>query len=282
MIKRNHLIILAFFSSAALFSIFLVRSDSFSRATGRLFMYTAYRDGGNFYRTADRSDFRTDERWLHALLFDHMREGVRGSARHVPADPFHKVFGDTYRSWKVFPFAGPVSMGNREGYAVGADYRSFMQDPWDDLVLRSLYCDVYGYSQEDFRVLGSLSPDGGYVDTHVLLALLFLRENGCYERPERDVAIERVSDMLLRSAEKDGSWSDLFSERIVFLYWAGEGDRVKPEWIGRIVRAQGRDGGWSDPSWGDGSNPHSTGLSMLAIRYFLEGNSRPAFLSPLE
>lgn len=282
MTKKNRTIILASLSFALLLATSLSFREPLSRVAEQLSLYTAYRDGGNFYRTRDRSEFRTDERWLHALLFDHMRAGMRGDARHIPNDPFDKVLGKNHRSWKVFPFSGPVSMGPRQGYAVGTDYQSFIQDPWDDLVLRSLYCDVYGYSDEDFRVLGSLSPDGGYTDTHVLLALLFLRENGCYDRPERDFAIGKVSDMLVRAAEEDESWSDLFSERIVFLYWAGEGERVKPEWIDRIVRAQAADGGWADASWGEGSNPHSTGLSMLAIRYFLEGSGRVGFLSPLE
>ncbi len=282
MTTRNRKIIAAFFAFVFLIAGAWLFREPLSRVAERLSIYTAYRDGGNFYRTAERSDFRTDERWLHALLFDHMREGMRGDARHLPGDPFDKVLGESRRAWKVFPFAGPVSMGNRQGYAVGTDYRSFMQDPWDDLVLRSLYCDVYGYSDEDFRVLGTLSPDGGYTDTHVLLALLFLRENGCYDRPEREFAIRTVSDMLVRAAEQDGDWSDLFSERIVFLYWAGEGARVKPEWIDRIVSAQEQDGGWADEAWGEGSNPHSTGLSMLALRYFLEEKGSAEFLSPLD
>lgn len=278
--NRRKLTSVLLFSVVAIVAAFF--REDLSHLAGRLALYESYRDGGRFYAAADRSAFRTDERWLTALLFDHMRGAMRGDVRGVPGDPFEKALGEDRRSWKVFASTDPVAMEDRFGYAVGNDYRRFLEDPWDDLLLRALYCDVYGYSDEDFRILGTLRPDGGYTDTHVLLALLFLRENGCYERPERDSATGTLIGMLVRAAEKETGWSDLFSERVVFLYWAGAGDRVKPEWIDRIVAAQGADGGWADAAWGEGSNPHSTGLSLLSIRYFLEGNDRPEFLSPLD
>lgn len=282
MIPRSRAIILTAVSCSVLIMVAFIFRVPLDHARDRLSLYTTYREGGNFYRNAARSTFAADERWLYALLFDHMKASLRGKARGVSGDPFDKVLGERFRSWKVFPFSKPVSMGSREGYAVATQYRPFMEDPLDDIVLRSLYCDVYGYSDADFRVLGSLSPDRGYTDTHVLLSLLFLRENGCFARPERDAAIAHVSERVVRAAGEDKIWSDLFSERVVFLYWAGEGERVKPEWISAIARAQQGDGGWADPLWGETSNPHSTGLSMLALRYFLEGGKSVRFLSPLE
>ncbi len=264
--------------SGALFSYrdaLSVMADDFS-------LYVKYRAGADFYRDHSGNDFRTDERWLSALLFEYRRTILSGEVERVSHDPFLRVLGERKRSFSVFDSMDPVRSESGYGYRVSSEYRRFLVDPWDEILLKPLYCDVYGYSDRDFSALASIPLDGGYADTHKLLGLLFLREQGCYDRAMLDRMIRQGSERIAGSAESDAGWSDLSSERIVFLYWAGEGSLVKREWVERIADAQGSDGGWSDPDFGSGSNAHSTGLSLLAIRYFLEGKTPVSFFAPLD
>lgn len=273
----------AVFLCAILFSgvVFSYRG-TLSDAIGKFPLYVKYRVGADFYRTHSEKDFRTDERWLAALLFGYRNAIGRGDAEPVTRDPFLRVLGEHKRALSVFESPDPIRTKDGYDYRIKGEYRRFLVDPWDAVLLRTLYCRVYGYSDADFSALASVPLDGKYADTHKLLGLLLLREQRCYDRDILDRMIRQGAEHIARSADEDPRWSDLFSERVVFLYWAGEGSLVKREWIDRIAEAQGGDGGWMDPSWGADPNAHSTGLSMLAIRYFLEGENGAEFFAPFD
>lgn len=280
-LKQRHCLLFLFAASVAC-GVFFFFLRALPQASMSLGVYEAYRRGGNFYRGVDRAALHVDERWLAALLFERWRPALERDARARSFDPFEKALSSSWGVPDVFSLPVATRVGDRLGYEISPSYRMFLRDPWDDLLLRALYCDVYGYTPQDFQVLGRLVPDQGYTDTHVLLALLFLRENGCYDTPERERAMRSVVERVSQAAENDKEWSDLYSERIAFLYFAGEGERVKPEWIRRIVAAQERGGGFRDPLFGDEPNAHSTGLSLLVFRYFLEQAKEPSFFAPLD
>lgn len=282
MSKKKYLLIFLLVSVAGLVGFSGMFLRAFPQTSQPLRIYEAYRRGGEFYREVDKAALQIDERWLAALLFDRWHPAPVGDAGSTSSDPFEKVLSSSREASDVFSSPVPTLVGERLGYEISPQYQAFLRDPWDDLLLRALYCDRYAYAQQDFQALGALAPDQGYTDTHVLLALLFLRENGCYETPEREKAIAWTVDRVSRAAENDTKWSDLYSERIVFLYFAGEGDRVKPQWIELILNAQGHDGGFRDSLFGEKPNAHSTGLSLLALRYFLEQQGKPSFLAPLD
>ncbi len=256
--------------------------DALSGAADRFSLYVDYRAGADFYRTHSEKDFRTDERWLSALLFGYRNAIGRGDAEPMARDPFLRVLGEHKRALSVFETPDPIRTEDGYDYRIKGEYRRFLVDPWDAMLLRALYCRIYGYSDADFSALASVPLDGKYADTHKLLGLLLLREQRCYDQDILDRMIRQGAEHIARSAAADQQWSDLFSERIVFLYWAGEGSLVKRDWIDRIAEAQGREGGWTDPTWGADPNAHSTGLSMLAIRYFLEGKEKVEFLAPFD
>jgi hypothetical protein len=278
--RRIVFVVFSFF--VLLGGVVFLYHDGISGAVDRFSLYVQYREGARFYRDSDEKAFRTDERWFSSLLFEYREAVLRGDAEPVYRDPFLRVLGEGKRVFSIFESFDPAGSGGEYRYRIKKEYRHFLVNPWDDVLLRILYCGTYGYSDRDFAALASIPLDGAYADTNKLFGLILLREQGCYDREKLDRIIRQGAEHLSRSAENDREWSDLFSERVVFLYWAGEGSLVKREWIDLIADAQQQDGGWADPALSDDSNAHSTGLSMLAIRYFLEGNDEVRFFAPLD
>jgi hypothetical protein len=148
--------------------------------------------------------------------------------------------------------------------------QAVLTDPTDDVILKALYCDVQGYDAFDYTLLRTMRDEsGGYGDTHFLLGILFLTRLGCISdsvvSDDRSAVVARI----IAAQKADPVFSDLYAERVVLLYWAGHGDVVSYAWIKKIQEAQMSDGGWRNVGQ-DTSDPHATGLSGLALQYFIE------------
>ncbi len=162
-------------------------------------------------------------------------------------------------------------------YFANEKYQKYLRDPWDDIMLKSLYCDIIGFDDLDFDLLMSLADNlGGYADTHIYLSLLFLKENGCYNLSRINGSIDKLTNILVDIQDRETVFDDVYAERIVFLYWAGNGNKVKKEWIDLIKSSQNPDLGWPNLD-GRKSVPHSTGLALLSILYFEEGIDKQEF-----
>lgn len=145
---------------------------------------------------------------------------------------------------------------------------------WNDILIKSLYCDKTGYDEKDFFILKLMhQKNGGYLDTHYLLALLLLKENGCFDKKNIDEEINKVSADITKAADQDNEFSDLYAERITFLYMAGKGSSVKKEWIDLIANNFSTETGWIDPKSKNGFSVHVNGLALLSIIYYLENKS---------
>ena len=60
--------------------------------------------------------------------------------------------------------------------------------------------------------------------------------------------------------------NDLTLEAAAFLYLAGQGERINPSFVNRVLASQNNDGGWEkDPNGQDGSYWHSTILGLLFL-----------------
>ncbi|EKD58696.1 MAG: hypothetical protein ACD_56C00068G0002 [uncultured bacterium] len=161
---------------------------------------------------------------------------------------------------------------NGNFYSVTSTGGSF--GAWNDILVKALYCDISKYDSQDFFVLNLMhKQNGGYFDTHFLLALMLLKENKCWEEIKINEQIEKVSRDIIKAIENDKSFGDLYSERIVFLYWAGYGDEIKKEWIEWIKNNFDAEYGWQDERK-PGLNMHTTGLSLLAMIYFDEKENK--------
>jgi hypothetical protein len=141
--------------------------------------------------------------------------------------------------------------------------------PSDIIIVHALYCDrpERGLPIDYSRMLDREAGDGGYHLTHVLLALIWVQENGCeLELPDGFLdAIYHANAALINT---DSAVTDLELEAAAFLYLAGQGDLVDDSFIERAILSQNGDG-----SWGSSSNEeeaeywhwHSTILGLLLL-----------------
>jgi hypothetical protein len=122
---------------------------------------------------------------------------------------------------------------------------------------------------------------GGYNLTHVVLALIWIQDNGC-EVPLPAGFIDQI--YLDNSALiNDGTVIDeLKIEAAAFLYLAGQGELVDDSFIERVIEVQNTDGGWlrfSDVQ--DGSNWHTTISALLLLLHVkYPADSYPPVLAP--
>lgn len=144
------------------------------------------------------------------------------------------------------------------------------KDTWDPILLKALYCDKTGYDEKDFQTLTSMRENvGGYNDTHYLFALIFLRENHCYNQNVITAEIAKTTRVLTEIEEKEKGFSDIYAERIVMLYWAGFGKDIQKTWIDRIAHSFTEKYGWDDKGTTT-FTAHTTGFSLLALLYYTE------------
>jgi len=170
------------------------------------------------------------------------------------------------------------SKSEDDSYKINPEYEFALEYRLDGIVLKALYCDVVGYNDEDFSILQTLNHgDGSYEDTHFLLSLLFLKINGCYDRNKIEKSITEATGSIINAEENDTSFSDLYAERIVMLYWAGYGRSVEGTWIDTVKNNFTNDPGWRINKFLLFSDSHPTGLALLSLIYYLEGKPQQSF-----
>lgn len=209
----------------------------------------------------------------------------RENLQTYAADPLKRLIDPEYpvpdlRFFRrAYPLE-PLAEINNNSYLLNPPYDKYLRDPYDDILFKALHCDLSTYDESDFAILKSIqNKTGDYADTHYFLGLLILRENQCFDRERIETEITATAADIVKAAEQDTAFSDLYVERIVFLYWAGLGDQVKEEWVDRIMQELTDDPGWRDGE-AEYSNAHTTGLALLALIYFESGQAKQDFYSP--
>lgn len=247
--------------------------------------------GLRFYTPDQIATLRVDDAFLLQLIrrFEQKRDHRMANATLVQnditsyaPDPFARLMNPEEKlsplvfHRRALPFEQLPSINNNS-YLIDPPYDAYLRDPWDDILFKVLACDTHGYDDGDFAILtSSRSNRGDYSDTHVLLGLLLLRGNHCYDTQKIEAEIPKAVSALIVGATQDSVFSDLYAERIVLLYWAGVGNVVKREWIEKIQSNL-----TTDPGWRSGadtfSNAHTTGLALLALLYFQDGQPHQPF-----
>lgn len=223
----------------------------------------------------------TDEYILSEHLWPQLIDPAR---RKFGVDPFDRLLGEEHsiNDFTVERLADDreqvqdlveIFGDHAEIYHVDDKWQKQLTTPYDRALLRALYCDRNTYDRFDLDFLRAHADHaGGYGDTHYAMGLIMLRRLGCVHDEEIASEIDDVARRIMAATEQDEIFSDLYAERIVTLYWLGHGDHVIFPWIMHIARNQKGDGGFWDRD-SSGSNPHTTALATLAIKYFLEGDS---------
>lgn len=251
------------------------------RFYAKIFFEPTREKARDFYRSY-ATPMRTDE---YIMLMWMWPEYALGAERLHERDPFFRIYADELRIEDLHirrrvdskeELAEFVAIFGVDEFLYDVDdiSRKTLRDPLDDFVIKALYCDTSGYDQFDYGLLGTIRDrQGGYGDTHYLLSILFLERLDCVSKEQlREDKVSVIND-IFRAQKNDQIFSDLYAERVVLLYWAGQGDLVRMPWVKRIADNIQSDGGWKDIG-SLGSDPHTTGLAVLAIKYFIsEGSS---------
>jgi len=173
------------------------------------------------------------------------------------------------------------------------DFNS-VTDPLNRLTIPALYSDRmnlphdYVYQLEDAMDKGFISvtqsinsgiiSDGAYLLTHVLLATIWLQNNNCSLQLSEDFS----SSLYQMNAALVGDGSkvnDIQLEAAAFLYQAGQGNMVHPDFVENVIEAQNPDGGWSIS--GDGPNNSNWHPTILALMFLLHIEFPTAPYSPM-
>jgi hypothetical protein len=117
--------------------------------------------------------------------------------------------------------------------------------------------------------------------THVLLAWVWIQENGC-AAPLSNSFIDAVYSATAALVNADSVVTDLELEAAAFLYLAGQDTRVDDAFVERVIATQRSDGGWlqsSDSSGESGWHPTILGLFILLHEEY-RAESYPPMLAP--
>ena len=135
----------------------------------------------------------------------------------------------------------------------------------DKFVVPALYCDQMQLPDNYAELLENAVRLGDYQLTHVLLAWIFIQENGC----NLSLPDGFIEDTYLATAaliDSDQTVTDKELEASAFLYLAGQGNLVDSSFVEKVVSAQHTDGGWSiTGKIADESNWHPTILALLLL-----------------
>jgi len=145
----------------------------------------------------------------------------------------------------------------------------------DIITLPALYCDRLDLPSDYLRVLEEGVSSGGYKLTHVLLAWIWIQENGC----ELELPDGFIEDMYHDNAaliNNDPIVTDLELEAAAFLCLAGQSELIDDSFIERVIASQDIDGGWgSSKRW------HTTILGLLYLLHVeFPSDTYPPVLAP--
>jgi len=151
----------------------------------------------------------------------------------------------------------------------------------DRVIVPALYCDRLGLPDDYAALLKEKVSFGGYELTHVLLACIWIQDNGC-EVPLSGGFIENIYRANAALIGDDPVVEDLELEAAAFLYLAGQGKLVDDAFIERVIAAQNDDGGWSiSGDSAEESDWHPTVLGLLLLLHVgFPSGSYPPILAP--
>jgi hypothetical protein len=151
----------------------------------------------------------------------------------------------------------------------------------DLITVSALYCDRLGLPSDYSELLERAVGFGDYMLPHVLLACIWIQDNGC-EVPMLDGFIENLYLANAALIGDDSVVDDLELEVAAFLYLAGQGALVDDAFVERVIAVQNDDGGWfASSDFPGASHWHSSVLGLLLLLHVAyPAGSYPPVLAP--
>ena len=113
------------------------------------------------------------------------------------------------------------------------------------------------------------TTSAGYEATHQLLALQYMKQNGCLS-PDEEKTLGLTARAIAAEQQQDSLFSDLWAERLAVLLYGDYRQLVESSWIETLIAKQDPSGAWSDPKfprrfYKTPENPHTTVLAVWAL-----------------
>ncbi len=177
-----------------------------------------------------------------------------------------EVFADSVRRFNEVMFWYPeqsnVDLFSRivnYNRSINAAELERVTDELDSITLPALYCDRLDFPTNYSTLLQKGLDNGGYPLTHVLLAWIWIQENGGeIELP--DGFIDRMYHANAALINNDSTITDLEMEAAAFLCLAGKKELIDDSFFDWVIASQAIDG-----SWGEKYCWHTTVLGLLFL-----------------
>jgi hypothetical protein len=196
--------------------------------------------------------------WLDVM---HRRFGIEEFS--IALQSFDQLLAKQQTPWSMSNVVRRISVYNNPLPAYVLDD---VLAPTDIIISRALYCDRYGLPHDYNEALDEAVDQGGYDLTHVLLACIWIQENGCEEALPNGLIDDVYRATAVIVNRNPLIVNDLTLEAAAFLYLSGQGERINPSFVNRVLASQNKDGGWEkDPDGKDDSYWHATVLGLLLL-----------------
>lgn len=155
-----------------------------------------------------------------------------------------------------------------------------LTDEVDRITGPALACDQVALPEGYLELLQRAVDLGGYARTHAVLALQWLREQGCIDEAEAAERSNQWAGPLVETIEAEraagNGAGDLAIEAMVMLAYAGHADRIQDVWVADVLGAQYHDGSWPHTRAGGDGSPHTTVLAVWLLSALAAPNAPPA------
>lgn len=173
-------------------------------------------------------------------------------------ESYLQVYGRYFQGRSDFEFPRANVLAFLDGYRERIDART----AW------SMFCRTYALPSDFLDVLTEEIGHGAYRLTHAALQIESVETNGCWSDAEelhgiKQRAMAAIADEI--AARFPDSRTDLFNESVAILYYLGGDDRVRPEFVRRVLETQRPDGGWAVAEGRPEPDNHSTVLALWAL-----------------
>ena len=115
----------------------------------------------------------------------------------------------------------------------------------EDWLIAAVNCKDFTPREEILRELFN-NRYTGYLSTHQLLAIMWLKEQG-YQDKRIEPKIKEIVEQIVFEQVSEDEFSDLLVERTAVIAYAGYRERIEKRWIEIILNAQKEDGHWAPP-----------------------------------
>lgn len=134
----------------------------------------------------------------------------------------------------------------------------------DEVSICALYCSQTPIDTNYLSILRQQAAIGNYSATHALLALIFLKKQGCLSpqilRSTNQLVLKKCKEQLL----PPNDWTDLSVEVIALLQYY-QPSKLYRKHLLALLNSQNSDGGWAMRPDTEASHTHTTILAVWAL-----------------